>query len=59
MMGMTGILLLIAELIFDASTYYLQICLYWLLILIPVLVSPWETLNGQLVGRKQSIKNPN
>ena len=53
MMGMTGILLLIAELIFDASTYYLpNLFIIGLLILIPVLVSPWETLNGQLVGRK-------
>ena len=38
MMGMTGILLLIAELIFDASTYYLpNLFAIGLLILIPVL----------------------
>lgn len=57
MMGMTGILLLIAELIFDSSTYYLpNLFIIALLILIPVLVSPWETLNGQLVGRKKIDK---
>jgi len=60
MMGMTGILLLITELLFDAEKFYLpNLFLIALLIAIPVVVSPWETLNGQLVGkrRKSTIKS--
>ncbi len=54
MMGMTGILLLITELLFDADKFYLpNLFLIAVLILIPVIVSPWETLNGQLVGKKK------
>ena len=54
MMGMTGILLLITELLFDADKFYLpNLFLIAVLILIPVIVSPWETLNGQLVGRRK------
>jgi len=53
MMGLTGVLVLIMELLFDADTFS-QINLYIIatFILIPVLISPWETLNGQLVGRQ-------
>ena len=43
MMGMTGILLLIAELIFDVNVLPAKFVYHYLLILIPVLVSPWET----------------
>lgn len=57
MMGMTGILLLIAELIFDPSTYYLpNLFVIALLIAVPVIVSPWETLNGQIVGKRKADK---
>ena len=49
MMGLTGVLILIAELLFNASVFA-QFNLYIIsaLILIPVLISPWETLNSQL-----------
>ena len=56
MMAMTGVLLLIAELIFDPDVYYLpNILLMGLLVLIPIVISPWESLNGQLVGRNIGI----
>ncbi|MBV18446.1 MAG: hypothetical protein CMA56_01105 [Euryarchaeota archaeon] len=51
MMGMTGILLLIAELVFDPNTFYQpNLFLIALLVGLPILVSPWETLNAQLIG---------
>jgi hypothetical protein len=51
MMGMTGILILIAELMFDPEVYFQpNLIVAGLLIAIPVLISPWETLNAQLVG---------
>ena len=53
MMAMTGVLLMIAELIFDPEVYYLpNLFLIGLLILVPIMISPWESLNGQLVGRR-------
>lgn len=56
MMAMTGVLLLIAELVFEPEVYYLpNILLMGLLVLIPILISPWESLNGQLVGRRVGI----
>ena len=57
-MGMTGVLLLIAELLFNPDTYYLpNLFLIGVLVVIPVIISPWETLNVQLVGtRKGSSK---
>ena len=56
MMAMTGVLLLIAELIFEPEVYYLpNILLMGLLVLIPILISPWESLNGQLVGKRMGI----
>jgi hypothetical protein len=57
-MGMTGVLLLIAELVFNPDTYYLpNLFLIGVLVVIPVIISPWETLNVQLVGtRKGSSK---
>lgn len=56
MMAMTGVLLLIAELIFDPDVYYLpNLVLMGLLIVIPIVISPWESLNGQLVGRRIGI----
>ena len=51
MMGMTGILILIAELLFEPEVYFQpNLIVAGLLIAIPVLISPWETLNAQLVG---------
>lgn len=57
-MGMTGVLLLITELLFNPDTYYLpNLFLIGVLVVIPVIISPWETLNVQLVGtRKGSSK---
>lgn len=53
MMAMTGVLLLIAELIFEPEVYYLpNLLLMGLLVIIPIVISPWESLNGQLVGRR-------
>jgi hypothetical protein len=60
MMGMTGILLLITELLFNAEVYYgPNIFLIGVLIAIPVIISPWETLNAQLIGKrkKSAIKS--
>ena len=56
MMAMTGVLLLIAELVFDADKYFLpNLMMMSMLVLIPILISPWESLNGQLIGKKMSI----
>ena len=56
MMAMTGVLLMIAELVFEPEIYYLpNLLLIGLLILIPIFISPWESLNGQLVGRRIDI----
>ena len=56
MMAMTGVLLLISELIFDAQVYYLpNLLLMGILVLIPILISPWESLNGQLVGKRIGV----
>ncbi|RJU97552.1 MAG: hypothetical protein DWC00_01100, partial [Candidatus Poseidoniales archaeon] len=54
MMGMMGVLVLIGELLFKADVYFdLNLWLIGLFILIPVLISPWETLNAQLVGKNK------
>ncbi len=54
MMGMTGVLLLITELLFNPEVFYEpNLFLIGVLIAIPVIVSPWETLNAQLVGKKK------
>ncbi len=54
MMGMTGILILIAEFIFDPGSFFVpDLYIIGLLILIPILISPWETLNAQLTSKKQ------
>ncbi len=56
MMAMTGVLLLISELIFDPDVYYLpNLLLMGILVLIPILISPWESLNGQLVGKRIGV----
>jgi len=56
MMAMTGVLLLIAELIFDADSYFLpNLMLMGLLVFVPVIISPWESLNGQIIGKKDTL----
>ncbi len=51
MMGMTGILILIMELLFNPDVYFeASLLVAGLFIAIPVLISPWETLNAQLLG---------
>ena len=60
MMAMTGVLLLIAELIFDADSYFLpNLMLMGLLVFLPVIISPWESLNGQLIGKKTTLGKSN
>ena len=57
MMGLTGILMLITELLFDADDYaLLNIYIIAVCVIVPVFISPWETLNGQLVGKGSSKK---
>ena len=58
MMGLTGVLILIAELFFNAAVFA-QFNLYIIatLILIPVLISPWESLNSQLASRRRDIRS--
>ncbi len=51
MMGMTGILILIAELMIDPEVYFQPgLVVAGIMIALPVLISPWETLNAQLLG---------
>jgi hypothetical protein len=51
MMGMTGILILIVELLIEPEIFFQpDLVVAGILIAIPVLISPWETLNSQLVG---------
>jgi hypothetical protein len=55
MMGMTGILVLIAEFIFDPNSFFTpDLYIIGLLVLVPILISPWETLNAQLTSKKQN-----
>lgn len=53
MMAMTAVLLLITELFFNPIVFYLpNVILIGILFLIPVFISPWESLNIQLSGKK-------
>ena len=53
MMAMTAVLLLITELFFNPVVFYLpNVILIGILFLIPVFISPWESLNIQLSGKK-------
>ena len=53
MMAMTAVLLLITELFFNPVVFYLpNVILIGVLFLIPVFISPWESLNIQLSGKK-------
>ena len=59
MMAMTGVLLLISELMFESDIFYLpNLMLMGLLVLIPIIISPWETLNGQLLGKRTGHTKP-
>ena len=52
MMGMLGVLLLIAELLFQPQIYFEpNLWIIGLFVLIPILISPWETMNAQLAGK--------
>ncbi len=58
MMGLTGVLILIAELLFDAAVFsQFNLYIVAVLILIPVVISPWETLNSQLSGRNREVRS--
>lgn len=49
LMAMTGVLLLIAELIFNPTTYFEpDLILMGFLLAFPILLSPWETFNAQI-----------
>ena len=58
MMGLTGVLMLISELLFDAAVFA-EFNLYIIagLILIPVAISPWESLNSQLASRQRDVRS--
>ena len=52
MMGMLGVLLLISELLFQPEVYFEpNLWIIGLFVLIPILISPWETMNAQLAGK--------
>ncbi len=52
MMGMLGVLLLIAELLFVPKIYFEpNLWIIGLFVLIPIIISPWETMNAQLAGK--------
>ena len=60
MMGMTGILILIMELLFNPNVYFeASLLLAGMLIAIPVLISPWETLNAQILGKSNNKSKRN
>ena len=60
MMGMTGVLILIGEFIFDPDFFYTpSLYIIGLLVGIPILISPWETMNAQLSrNQRPSSNNP-
>ena len=52
MMGMLGVLLLISELIVQPDVYFEpNLWIIGLFVLLPIFVSPWETMNAQLAGK--------
>ena len=58
MMAMTGVLLLISELIFNPEVFYLpNLILMSLFVLIPVVISPLVALNGQFAKSNSRKKN--
>ena len=59
MMGMTGVLILIGEFLFDPDFFYTpSLYIIGLLVGVPILISPWETMNAQL-SRNQRPSNNN
>jgi len=58
MMGLTGVLILIAELLFNADVFS-SINLYVIafLIFIPVVISPWESLSSLLSNKKRETRS--
>ena len=59
MMAMTGVLLLISELIFNPEVFYLpNVMLMGILVLIPIVISPLESLNGQIIGGRALSGKP-
>ena len=60
MMGMTGVLILIGEFIFDPDYFYPpSLYIVGFLVGVPILISPWETMNAQLSRtRSPSSKSP-
>jgi hypothetical protein len=59
MMAMTGVLLLIAELIFNPNIFYLPNLIFMsILVLVPVAISPLVTLSGQFIGKRSRKKRP-
>jgi hypothetical protein len=58
MMGLTGVLILIAELLFNADVFSsINLYIIAILILIPVLISPWESLSSLLSNKKRETRN--
>ena len=58
MMGMTGVLILIGEFIFDPDFFYTpSLYIIGLLVGIPILISPWETMNAQLSRNQRPSSN--
>ena len=52
MMGMLGVLLLISELFSSQRFISSRTCwIIGLFVLLPILISPWETMNAQLAGK--------
>ncbi|MBL6732235.1 MAG: hypothetical protein ISP82_04695, partial [Candidatus Poseidoniaceae archaeon] len=57
MMGMTGVLILIGEFLFDPDYFYTpNLYLIAILVGIPILISPWETMNAQLSKNRSQVK---
>ena len=56
MMGMTGVLILIGEFLFDPDYFYTPtLYLIGVLVGIPILISPWETMNAQLSKNRSQV----
>ena len=58
MMGMTGVLILIGEFLFDPDFFYTpSLYIIGLLVGVPILISPWETMNAQLSRNQRPSSN--
>lgn len=57
MMGLTGVLILIAELLFNAEVFSsINLYIIAFLIFVPVVVSPWQSLSSQLANKQRETK---